>query len=104
MFLLTTYARPHLSCTTSKTTFRNMDVVLLWPKTPELQSGEGRRKCCANSLNRAALIAKRLRLEFALIFGEQTKFAETLSEERLGVDESQGVKIIHIHMYVCSHT
>lgn len=37
---------------------------------------------------RAALIAKRLSAEFALIFGEQTKFAETLSEERLGGDGS----------------
>lgn len=38
----------------------------------------------AGASKRAALIAKRLRLDFALIFGEQTKFAETLSEERLG--------------------
>eukprot|EP00053_Salpingoeca_punica_P012772 m.114693 g.114693 ORF g.114693 m.114693 type:complete len:354 (-) comp16037_c0_seq1:410-1471(-) len=42
----------------------------------------------AGASKRAALIAKRLRMDFALIFGEQTKFAETLSEERLGEDGS----------------
>jgi hypothetical protein len=44
----------------------------------------------------AALIAKRLRTEFALIFGEQTKFAETLSEERLGVDELTGTWMLFL--------
>lgn len=40
-------------------------------------------------LSRAALIAKRLKLDFAMIFGEQTKFAECLSEETLlGMDGS----------------
>eukprot|EP00052_Salpingoeca_macrocollata_P000532 m.20741 g.20741 ORF g.20741 m.20741 type:complete len:361 (-) comp10613_c0_seq1:79-1161(-) len=42
----------------------------------------------AGASKRAALIAKRLRLDFALIFGEQTRFAEALSEERLGTDGS----------------
>lgn len=45
----------------------------------------------AGASKRAALIAKRLRVEFALIFGEQTKFAETLAEERLGQDELRAV-------------
>eukprot|EP00045_Choanoeca_perplexa_P023161 m.12501 g.12501 ORF g.12501 m.12501 type:complete len:286 (-) comp9964_c0_seq1:449-1306(-) len=42
----------------------------------------------AGASKRAALIAKRLNAEFALIHGEQTKFAEMLSEERLGEDGS----------------
>lgn len=37
----------------------------------------------AGASKRAALIAKRLKLDFAMIFGEQTKFAECLSEEFL---------------------
>jgi len=43
----------------------------------------------AGASKRAALIAKRLKLDFAMIFGEQTKFAECLSEETLlGLDGS----------------
>ena len=42
----------------------------------------------AGASKRAAIVAKRLRLGFAIIFGEQTKYAENLSEERLG-GESQ---------------
>eukprot|EP00729_Bicosta_minor_P004287 gene4287-4115_t len=37
----------------------------------------------AGASKRAALIAKRLKLDFAMIYGEQTKFAESLSEEVL---------------------
>ena len=37
----------------------------------------------AGASKRAALIAKRLKLEFGMIFGEQTKFAECLSEEAI---------------------
>lgn len=37
---------------------------------------------------RAALFAKRLNTDFALIFGEQTKFADLLSEEMLTLDGS----------------
>jgi phosphoribosylpyrophosphate synthetase len=37
---------------------------------------------------RAALFAKRLNTDFALIFGEQTKFADLLSEEMLTSDGS----------------
>lgn len=40
----------------------------------------------AGASKRAAVIAKRLRLDFAIIFGEQTQFAEILSEERLATD------------------
>lgn len=41
----------------------------------------------AGASKRAALIAKRLKLDFAMIFGEQTKFAEMLSEETLFGDD-----------------
>eukprot|EP00039_Didymoeca_costata_P005159 m.78975 g.78975 ORF g.78975 m.78975 type:complete len:409 (-) comp12698_c0_seq1:25-1251(-) len=37
----------------------------------------------AGGSKRAALLAKRLQLDFAMIFGEQTKYAECLSEETL---------------------
>jgi phosphoribosylpyrophosphate synthetase len=37
----------------------------------------------AGASKRAALIAKRLKLDFAMIYGEQTEFAESLSEEVL---------------------
>eukprot|EP00051_Salpingoeca_urceolata_P033045 m.18620 g.18620 ORF g.18620 m.18620 type:complete len:352 (-) comp5754_c0_seq1:70-1125(-) len=43
----------------------------------------------AGASKRAALVAKRLRVDFAMIFGEQTAFAELLSEERLIKDGSE---------------
>eukprot|EP00730_Choanoeca_flexa_P013929 TRINITY_DN5886_c0_g1_i1.p1 TRINITY_DN5886_c0_g1~~TRINITY_DN5886_c0_g1_i1.p1 ORF type:complete len:388 (+),score=90.58 TRINITY_DN5886_c0_g1_i1:106-1269(+) len=42
----------------------------------------------AGASKRAALIAKRRQAEYAMIFGEHTKFAETLAEERWGGDGS----------------
>eukprot|EP00049_Salpingoeca_infusionum_P018405 m.357114 g.357114 ORF g.357114 m.357114 type:complete len:364 (+) comp17707_c0_seq1:195-1286(+) len=43
----------------------------------------------AGASKRAALIAKRLKIDFAIIIGESTKFAELLSEERLDGDGSE---------------